>query len=66
MARRLLSPSAVIRYFNGEEGSEVFCSGSDDDMGMEDVEPFDNEPPFEPLEVDDCMVWQYKHTSTQY
>ena len=55
MARRLLSPSAVIRYFNGEE---AFCDGSDDDMGMDDVEPLDEEPPFEPLEVDDCMVWQ--------
>ena len=32
-----------------------------EDMGMDDVEPFDDESAFEPLEVDDCMVWQYKY-----
>ena len=57
MAGRVLSPSAVIRYFNGEEGSEAFCDGSDDDMGMDDVDPLDDKPPFEPFEVDDCTVW---------
>ena len=62
MARRLLSPCTVIRYFNGEEGSEAFRDGSDDDMGMDDEEPFDDDPPFEPLEVDDCMVCQYNNT----
>ena len=29
--------------------------GSDDELGMEDEEPFDYEPPFEPLEVDDDL-----------
>ena len=52
MARRL-SASAVISYFSGEEGSEVLFDGSDDELGMEDEEPYDDEPPFEPLEVDD-------------
>ena len=51
MAKRL-SASAVISYFSGEEGSEVLFDGSDDELGMEDEEPYDDEPPFEPLEVD--------------
>ena len=52
MAKRF-SPSAVIRYFSGEEGAEVIFEGSDDDLGMEDEEPYDDEPPFEPFEVED-------------
>ena len=51
MARKL-SASAVISYFSGEECAEVLFEGSDDDLGMSDEEPFDDEPPFEALEID--------------
>ena len=53
MSKRL-SPSAVIRFFSGEEDSlsEIIFDGSDDELGMEDEEPLDYEPPFESLEVD--------------
>ena len=56
MARRF-SSSAVIRFFNGDASaiSEVVCDGSDNELGMEDEEPFDNEPPFEPFEVTDLL-----------
>ena len=49
MTKRL-SPSAVI---SGEEDSlsEIIFDGSDE-LGIEDEDPFDYEPPFEPLEVD--------------
>ena len=55
MARRL-SAGAVIIYFSGEEGSEVLFDSSDDKLGMEDEEPYDDEPPFEPLEVNDLQL----------
>ena len=51
MARKL-SAFEVIRYFSGEECTEVLFEGSDDDLGMSDEEPFDNEPAFEPFEIE--------------
>ena len=41
-----ISPTRVIKYFSGEEGglSEVCFDGSDNDLGMEDEEPYD--PPY--------------------
>jgi len=38
-----ISPTRIIKYFSGEEGglSEVCFDGSDDDLGMEDEEPYD-------------------------
>ena len=33
----------------------MLFDGSDNELGMEDEEPFDYEPPFEPLEVDDDL-----------
>ena len=54
MAARI-SPSAVVRYFSGDDTAlpEIFFEGSDDELGMEDQELDDSEPPFEPLEVED-------------
>ena len=61
MAKRL-SVSAVISYFRGEEGSEVLFDGSDEELGMEDEEPYDDEPSFKPLEVDDDLELVYMCT----
>ena len=52
MAKKLTA-NAVIKYFSGEEGSEVFCEGSDDDLGMSDEESDYDEPDFQPFEIDD-------------
>ena len=43
-----ISPRSVIKYFSGEEGSlsEICFDGSDDDLGMEDEDPYD---PTDPL-----------------
>ena len=43
-----ISPRSVIKYFSGEEGSlsEICFDGSDDDLGMEDEDPYD---PIDPL-----------------
>ena len=38
--------------FSGEECMEVVFEGSDDDLGISDEEPFDNEPACEPLEIE--------------
>ena len=70
MAARI-SPSAVVRYFSGDDTAlpEIFFEGSDDELGMEDQELDDSEPPFEPLEVEDqgeftvmihIYMWYYK------
>ena len=46
-----ISPRTVIKYFSGEDGaiSELCFDGSDDDLGMEDEDPYD---PMDPLESD--------------
>ena len=49
MAARRVSASAVVRYFSGDDDylAEVFCDGSDDDLGIEDLsdeESGDEEP----------------------
>ena len=38
-----ISPRTVIKYFSGEDGafSEFCFDGSDDDLGMEDEDPYD-------------------------
>ena len=38
---------SVIKYFSGEEGSlsEIYFEGSDDDLGMEDEDPYDSMSP---------------------
>ena len=54
MASRFSSKD-VISFFSGEDSglSEVVFAGSDDDLGMEDMENDDSEAAFEPLEVTD-------------
>lgn len=46
MAR--ISPRNIVRYFSGEEGalSEMCFDDSDDELGMEDEDPYD--PLYEP------------------
>ena len=49
--------SAVISFFSGEDNehlTEAIFEGSDDELGMEDVEGADSEPDFEPLELSDA------------
>ena len=49
-----LSSSAVISFFSGEDSdhlAEIVFDGSEDDLGMEDVEDDNSEPDFDPLEV---------------
>ena len=48
-----ISPRSVIKYFNGEEGSisELCFDGSDDDLGMEDDDPY--EGTYDPLQHSD-------------
>ena len=48
----LISPRTVIKYFSGEDGaiSELCFDGSDDDLGMEDEDPYD---PMDPLHESD-------------
>ena len=51
------SSSAVISFFSGEDNEnllEAIFEGSDDELGMEDVEEADSEPDFEPLELSDA------------
>ena len=60
MAARV-SPSAVVRYFSGDDIAlpEIFFEGRDDELGVEDAELDDSEPPFEPLEVEDQGEFGY-------
>ena len=52
IAMALISPRSVIKYFSGEDGaiSELCFDGSDDDLGMEDEDPYD---PMDPLHESD-------------
>ena len=47
-----ISPRTVIKYFSGEDGavSELCFDGSDDDLGMEDEDPY---YPMDPLHESD-------------
>ena len=48
------SSRAVISFFSGEDEEslkEMYFSGSDDELGMDDELEDDSEPDFEPLEV---------------
>ena len=36
-----ISPRSVIKYFQEGSLSEIFFDGSDDDLGMEDEDPYD-------------------------
>ena len=62
---------SIIRchyFFSGEEDSlsEIIFDGSDDELGMDDEEPFDYEPHFEPLEVDQGNPPPTQYSSTVY
>ena len=52
IAMAWISPRTVIKYFSGEDGaiSELCFDGSDDDLGMEDEDPYD---PMDPLHESD-------------
>ena len=48
------SSRAVVSFFSGEDTEnlgEVICEGSDDELGMEDIEDDSSESDFEPLEL---------------
>ena len=49
-----ISPRTVIKYFSGEDGaiSELCFDRSDDDLGMEDEDPYDPMDPLDELESD--------------
>ena len=46
MATRRFSADAIVSYFNDDEDGlpEMFCVGSDDDLGMEDELSDDDDP----------------------
>ena len=48
------SSRAVVSFFSGEDTEnigEVICEGSDNELGMEDIEDDSSESDFEPLEI---------------
>ena len=49
-----ISPRSIIKYFSGEEGSlsEICFEGSDDDLGMEDEDPYDSMSPLYQSDVE--------------
>lgn len=58
IARKLHSSASVIDFFSGEDAalSEVFCMGSDDELGMDNEIESDGEPAFEPFDDDEGNI----------